>query len=728
MLAVLLGGSAVSVPAAGAAPNDINVQVGAASVELSVATPHAFRMRIVYPVAANPKMPGPDSAIYFGPPPAGPRPAAKKIADAATVGLTTDFGTLQVDPAAKTWRLLDAGGKVLADWASIGGPLPCEVAVGASPDHPHPLYYGAGTVPERGSLTQTQSGVMANGTAALPQFWSSTGFGVLMAGPYGDHPGTWKSNGAGGVDLRIPGASTDLYLAPAPTLYDWLRADAEITGFAPTPPLWAFGYLQSRWGWTDRRYIEDTLAHFRADRLPVDAFIIDFEWYTTHHDYAVPPQGEADFIDFGWNPALFPDPAAQIASYHRQGIQVIGIRKPRLGNAAAVAAARAKGWILTPNPADPNRGGPVARNLDFSIPAVRAFWAENNRRFIDAGMAGFWNDEGETRFTEYSGWNLAETGLLRRARPHARFWSLNRSFAPGMQRFGAAFWTGDIHADWPTLAQTPGELLAAGLAGMPYAGCDIGGYAGTPEPELLVRWMEAGVFFPVMRAHSYVNDTPHFPWLYGPDAKAAMRKALELRYRLLPYYYSLARETAKTGAPLMRPLAMEFAGQPQVTDEWLMGRGLLAAPVLVPGGKRVVSLPQDHWYELGSNRSIAGPADIPVTAALDQIPVYVRAGTLLPLGPVLQHTGEPTDQPLELQIYPGRNAVFTLVEDDGATRDGPQRLTTFTWDDAARRLTWHVAGAYAGANVFARMRAVLFAPGGAAAREGKLGGAGELVW
>jgi alpha-glucosidase len=301
-----------------------------------------------------------------------------------------------------------------------------------------------------------------------------------------------------------------------------------------------------------------------------------------------------------------------------------------------------------------------------------------------------------------------------------------------MQRFGAAVWTGDIAGDWPTLQRTPGELLSFGLSGMPYSTCDIGGFYGKAPAELVVRWIEAGVFFPLMRAHSTRGDMPHFPWLYGAAAEDAIRQALDLRYRLIPYYYSLAHETAETGEPIMRPLVMEFPDDPAVagiTDEWLMGRGLLAAPVLNAGGKRTVRLPKDTWYRLGSGERIAGATDVSVNAKLEEIPVYVRAGTILPLGPVVQYTGQATQEPLEVQVYPGRDAAFTLVEDDGATtayESGAVRKTTFTWNEQNQKLSWKVTGPYAGDNVFKAMKVVLFSTSGLAAQTGVLGRDDEM--
>jgi alpha-glucosidase len=335
---------------------------------------------------------------------------------------------------------------------------------------------------------------------------------------------------------------------------------------------------------------------------------------------------------------------------------------------------------------------------------------------LKAGVDGWWNDEGEGSFTTYFYWNQTEAKAWSLYRTNQRLWTLNRAFSPGTQRFGAAAWTGDINASWEDFAATPVSLLNWGLAGMPYCACDIGGFNHTPSPELLTRWVEAGVFFPIMRAHSSINATPHFPWLYGTNALDAIRGALDLRYRLIPYYYSLAHETFVTGVPLMRPLVMEFPGDPKVanlSDEWMMGDSLLAAPVLQKDGQRTVYLPAGDWYVFDSNVVKKGNQSFEIHPALNEIPVHVRAGSILPLAPVIQHTSQLPGGALELQIYPGQNATFTLVEDDGQTTaylKQQARNTTFDWDEAAGRLTWKRQGRYAGQDVFQNLHVVLFDP------------------
>jgi alpha-glucosidase len=243
--------------------------------------------------------------------------------------------------------------------------------------------------------------------------------------------------------------------------------------------------------------------------------------------------------------------------------------------------------------------------------------------------------------------------------------------------------------------------------------------------------MEAGVFFPVMRSHSEIHETPRFPWLFGPDALNAIRGALDLRYRLIPYYYSLAHETSETGVPLMRPLIMEYPNDPYVanlSDEWLMGSSLLVAPILQPGGKRSVYLPAGKWYPFESNvQAYGGQVCI---AGLSDIPIYVRAGTILPLGPVIEHTSQIPGGPLELEIYPGQDATFTLVEDDGQSTNylnGQTLRIAFKWNDDAGQLTWTSAGDYAGNDIYQRLHVVIFDPKGKKTADSGLGASGTLT-
>ena len=701
-----------------------------AQVELAAATPDALRLSVAYD--GKPRF---IPSSFLADTNAAGSIAWQMVKKHEMVGIRTKTGELLISPRTGEWTLLNAAGKVLIPRHEIGGlnqntssPITnVNIMVGWDRHKPISVYAGGNGVD---TLQQTKTTTrVSNGRAVVPYYWSAAGYAVLAVTANDNRPARWQGATNGEyVTWTFPGREAELFLMPAASLKDAAEAEARLTGFAPVPPRWTFGYLQSRWGWKDRAYIEDTLKQFRDLKIPVDAFIYDFEWYTTNPDYKLPPEGVAGFEDFGWNTNLFSNPVEQIQAYKNQGVRFVGIRKPRSGNLDTLAMIRAKGWNLQVE----NDEKYHFRDVNFANPDFREWYIGQSAGLLRDGIDGWWNDEGESAYTTYYYWNLAEAEALARYRPGQRLWTINRAYSPGVQRLGAAAWTGDIRSSWKVLADTPTSLLNWSLAGMPYGACDIGGFFGEPSPEMLSRWMEAGVFFPVMRAHSEINMTPRFPWLFGPEALDAIRKAIDLRYRLIPFYYSLAHETFQTGIPLMRPLLMEFPDDPQtanLSDQWMMGGSLMAAPVLQTGAERSVYLPVGDWYAFGSNLPLRGNRTIKVTARLDEIPLFVRAGSILPLGPVIQHTSQLPGGPLELQIYPGQDATFTLYEDDGETVDylkGQVRCTTFTWQDKTGRFSWKSEGPYTGKDVFQNLHAVLFDPRGKTGAESALNSNGQL--
>ena len=696
------------------------VHLGAVQVQLAAANGSALRLSV-----SLDGIPQPAPSVFLANTNFQNLVLWQPVQEHGLVGIRTAAGQLLMDPQNGEWTLEDAAGRTLIPRHALGNFKTADASVSLVlgwKKHTPIAVYGCGNGVSSLQQSKVTTGV-GNGVAVIPYYWADAGYAVLAVTADDNSPAHWFATDEKSVTWVFPGHTADLYLMPAATLKDAAKAYGQLTGPAPVPPRWAFGYLQSRWGWANRAYIEDTLAKFLAMKLPVDAFIFDFEWYTVQPDYTLTAAGAPEFSDFGLNPKLFPDPAGQIKTYKDVGVHFVGIRKPRMGSAGTLEMLRKNHWDL----ARPGKKEKFeSRDVDFSNPDFREWYIAQSAPLLRDGVDGWWNDEGEGSFTTYYYWNLAEQSGLARAKPGERLWTLNRAFSPGLQRFGAAVWTGDIKSAWDVLDATPTSLLNWTLAGMPYETCDIGGFNGNPSPELLSRWMEAGVFFPVMRSHSEIHVTPRFPWLYGPDALNAIRAALDLRYRLLPYYYSLAHETAATGVPLMRPLVMEFPNDPHVanlSDQWMMGDALLAAPVLSPGGKRSVYLPDDDWYPFESNAPLAGKRAIKVTAALDEIPLYVRAGSILPLGPVIQHTSQVPGGPLELEIYPGKDAEFTLDQDDGETTGyalGQELRITFQWHNATGQLTWTRAGNYSGDDVYQSFHVTVFDP------RGKLQGSGML--
>ncbi|HEY4414912.1 MAG TPA: TIM-barrel domain-containing protein [Verrucomicrobiae bacterium] len=727
---LLVGGSAQAQTNITKTKYGLLIPYGSAQVELAVASSDALRLSLAYDHQSQPS-----ASTFLADTNAGDAVKWHQIKKNDVVGIATDAGKLLLNLKSGEWTLQNSQGETLIPWHQLGGlnsqgsnsHQSVSIMLGGNQQAPFEVY-GCGNGVKNLTQTEAKAGVF-NGQAVLPYYWSKAGYAALAVTTDDNHPARWRAAANGDyVTWNFPGSRADLYLMPAASLKAAAGAYARLTGAAPVPPRWTFGYLQSRWGWENRAYIEDTLKHFHDLNLPVDAFIYDFEWYTTKPDYEVPDEGKAGFKDFGWNTNLFSDPSEQIKSYEAQGVHSVGIRKPRLGNDDLLKMVRAKGWDLQSH----STGKVAARDLDFANPDVREWYINQSAGLFKSGIDGWWNDEGEASYTTYFYWNQSEWDAIKRFRPNERLWTLNRSFSPGTQRFGAVAWTGDIVSSWDVLAATPTSLLNWGLSGMPYGACDIGGFFGNPAPELICRWMEAGVFFPVFRTHSEVHYQPHFPWLYGTNALAVLRQTIDLRYRLIPYYYSLAHETFDTGVPLMRPLVMEFPDDAHVanlSDEWLMGHSLLAAPILQPGGKRSVYLPAGNWYAFGTNQTLTGGSRISVTAALAEIPIYVCAGTILPLGPVVEHTSELPGGPLDLQIYPGKDATFTLVEDDGSTTaylKGQVRQTTFKWNDKKRSLSWKREGNYSGKDVFQKMHVTVFDPKGVVETDCDLNSSGHI--
>lgn len=674
-------------------PNGILVKAGDRQVMLSVAKDAAFCLSL-----NDSNSPSTIKSVFIDESNKSTMPYTVVTA-APSYGIKTSYGKLMINTVTKGWSLYDATGRLLIqDGAFSFADNVIQIT--------HPvkgLLYGAGNKSTK-ELKKTQSvSSPGNGVADIPYFWNSVGYCAFAVSANDDVPATW--NRATDLTWTFAGKAANLYLWPAKTMYDAAGGYVKLTGRPKLPPRWAFGYLQSKWGWDDSAYVADVANKFRTHQLPVDAFIFDFEWYTTTPDYSLKKEGKADFTDFTFNPKLFPHPAKQIAALKSQDIKFIGIRKPRLGNTALLDEARKNGWLISSNTDN--------RDLNYSNAGVRKWYIEKNRPLVKAGVDAWWDDEGESYYSCYYWWNIAQRDLLTSARPNYRHFTLNRSFSPGNQRLGYCTWNGDIYSTWKDLADVPKDLLNFSLAGMNYGSCDIGGFHGTPTKEMLVRWFQAGVFFPIMRAHSDIGTTARFPFLWGEDGEAAMRKALNLRYQLLPYIYSLGHEAYNTGAPIMRPLVMEFPNDTTVanlSDEWLVGKGLLAAPILTEGGKRNIYFPNDTWYNYYTGEQIKGPATFAVDKALDETPLYVRAGTILPVGPVIQYSEQASGTPLEIRIYPGKDGSFKMVEDDGVSYNyvkANTRTTVYSWNEKTKTVTWKVSGAYAGKNIYKTIKVVV---------------------
>jgi alpha-glucosidase len=321
---------------------------------------------------------------------------------------------------------------------------------------------------------------------------------------------------------------------------------------------------------------------------------------------------------------------------------------------------------------------------------------------------------------------------LRRLRPERRTLVISRSGWAGLQRYGS-HWTGDNRSDWPSMANVIPMVLTLGLSGVAFTGPDTGGFSGSPSPELLVRWNQLSVFTPFFRNHTAVWTKDQEPWVHGEPYESLNRAAIELRYRMLPYIYTAFWQCAQTGLPMMRPLFLAFPRDDAahaLDDEFLFGDALLVAPVLEEGatGRRVY-LPEGRWYDFWSGQAHDGPTTVAVDAPLHRLPLFARAGSVVPNWPVMQYVGERPPDPLTLHVFPGAGESL-LYEDEGdgwAHKRGVFRVSRFAMAATADgwAIRWHREGAFR--PPYACVEVVIH--GLAACPEVRLDGrAAECVW
>jgi alpha-glucosidase (family GH31 glycosyl hydrolase) len=352
------------------------------------------------------------------------------------------------------------------------------------------------------------------------------------------------------------------------------------------------------------------------------------------------------------------------------------------------------------------------------------YW-DTHRKDFAIGVDGWWPDEGDPMGIAS---RLARNRMYWEGpqidRPGERPYALHRNGYAGMQRYGSFLWSGDVFSTWETLKTQVPIAINTSLTGIPFWGTDIGGFVPTKEftAELYLRWFQFGAFCTLFRSHGRAwklrlpwgwntGDTgpteignyngaalPDASQLHNSQVEPICRKYLELRYRMLPYLYSAVRECTKTSMPVMRSLWLHYPDDPRAVacgDQYLLGRNLLVAPVVEPGaaGRRIY-LPVGDWYDFWTGERLGGGREISRAVDLETLPLYVSAGSILPLGPVKQYTGEATDQPLSISIYPGADASFLLYEDDGSSfnyRNGEWMGVQMKWNNSRRSLTLSLA-------------------------------------
>lgn len=561
---------------------------------------------------------------------------------------------------------------------------------------------------------------------------ASAAYGLLLDNParsffdFGHSDGDRLSFSAAAGELRY-------YFMAAPRLSGVLESYGELTGRMALPPLWALGFHQARWSYPDEATVRELAAQFRQRSIPLDALYLDIDYMD-------------EFRCFTWNQEAFPSYREMIADLRAEGIRTVAIIDAGVKVDPGYAVyddGLARGAFLRTADGAPFVG-PVwpgdCHFPDFTDPAVRAWWGQLYAGLLEDGIAGFWNDMNEpslfddvilpddTPFhleghgaTHRQMHNAYGTQMARataeglaRLRPDQRQLVISRSAYAGHQRH-AMVWTGDNFSTWEHLRLTVAMGLSLGLSGIPFHGADVGGFAGDCTGELLARWTQLGALTPFFRNHAAMGTADQEPWAFGPEIEAICRRAIELRYELLPAIYTAFWESGQSGAPIMRPLVLAYQSDPiaiNLDDQFTLGSDLLVAPVLEEGAAgRSVYLPAGQWYDFWRGQRLAGQREHWADAPLDLVPLFVKAGTVLPMQPVQQHTAQPPAETVTLRVYPGIGESL-WYEDDGETlayQAGQFKLTRFalrgddTWLHVAvnsegsfisprRRWAWQIHG------------------------------------
>jgi alpha-glucosidase len=512
------------------------------------------------------------------------------------------------------------------------------------------------------------------------------------------------------IRYQADGGELCYYVVAGPAPADVLARYAALTGHMPLPPRWALGYHQSRWSYMTDGDVRQVVGELRARRIPCDAVYLDIDYMDGYRL-------------FTWNAVRYPNPRKLIADLREEGVRTVVIVDPgvKVDPGYFVCADGLANDTFCKLPDGTLYSGPVWPGEcyfpDFSNHVVREWWGAFFQPLVQAGIAGFWNDMNEpvvfpgatfpdevqhradAGITDHRvvhnvyGQLMAQatTEGIRRHNPAERPFTISRSGYAGIQRH-ALTWTGDNESSWEHLRLCIPMVLNIGLSGQPFSGPDIGGFSGDCDGELLTRWTQVGAFLPFFRNHSAISSGRQEPYAFGEPYESVCRRYIELRYRLLPYTYTAFWQAAESGLPVARPLALAFPADRRVAsidDEYLYGDALLVAPVLSPGGVgRGVYLPRAGWYDFWTGQPYQGPNDVPAHAPLDLLPLYARAGSVIPMGPVLQSTNEIVPGTFDLHLFPG-SGMSQLYEDDGhseAYQDGTRRVTTFTMDTGKNRM------------------------------------------
>lgn len=540
-------------------------------------------------------------------------------------------------------------------------------------------------------------------------------YGIYFDNTYKSHFNFGASNNRFS-SFGAEGGDMDYYFIHYPTVAGIIEGYTWLTGRMSMPPKWALGYQQSRYSYYPEHEVMSVARTFRDKKIPADIIYLDIHYMD-------------EFKCFTWDKNRFPDPAHMIQKLNAEGFHVAVILDPGIkveqryepyddGLAQDVFVKYPDG---TPYEGQVWPGW--CHFPDFTDPRGREWWASKLKSLADEGVEGFWNDMNEfatwgNRLPELMHFNFeGKTSSTKRARNiygmqmsrstrqgaekflgNKRPFVLTRAAFAGSQRY-TAIWTGDNVASDEHLLLSVRLVNSLGLSGMPFAGPDIGGFVGRTWPELYARWASVGAFTPFFRGHSFVNTTDAEPWAFGEETEEIVRNYINLRYRLLPYLYSLFHEASVTGMPIARSLAIDYTHDPNIYDhsnhnQFLLGPYLLVCPVESNKEITKVYLPEGQWYDLHNDKCYAGGQVVYADCPIKRLPLFVKAGGILAMQDQVQHTMQPHSGQLTLHVYAAESGIsqWQLYEDDGTTNDyqsGKFCKRIFTYEGNKNQITIH---------------------------------------
>jgi len=583
------------------------------------------------------------------------------------------------------------------------------------------LYTGKFIVPQDGEYSifmdlgdmGNRHFVVIDGKPCMDQnnMWLPPTSGALVKLAKGEHQVQLicKSNNTPQLSWKLTD-NTTTFRSPNARLLDYVvfygpSADKVIgtyrnlSGNVPMFPQWAYGFWQCRERYVSGKNLVETVKKFRSRNLPMDVIVQDWQ-YWGNRGWGVP---QFDTINYA-NPAGFIKELHDLNAHFNISIWSNPDKNSTIG----------KEFVAK------NRFIPNTKWLDYFNPETRKeYWNTLKINLFDNGVDSWWMDavependalKGEKTFIGAGDFYRLTYPLFvsqavyegqRLASSDKRVCILTRSAFLGQQKYGMINWSGDIGGTWDTYKRQIVAGLNYTITGMPYWTTDIGGffrpgksqYTDEKYQELLTRWYQWGTFNPIFRIHGYQTETE--PWKYGQTVEDNMRKMLNLRYRLLPYIYSEAWQVTKNGSTLMRPLVMDFRDDAKAVNqpyEYMFGKSILVAPITEAGTSDWnVYLPKSaSWFDFWTGKQFDGGQTIKTAAPLDKIPLFVKAGSIIPMGKFIQYAGQKSADTLEIRVYKGADGKFDLYEDEGDSYNyekGKYTVVPFRWDEHRQTLT-----------------------------------------